>query len=254
MIPGIVDSAVSALRAFTDEFVTAGVFHPRWSATRGTWIAKAGDTEATSAVSGYPILSFNANSAEVSLQTSQVTSNKFGWGLSFWIVDANNWWGLLADRTTYTGIIGYTTAYPCGGGQCGGGCASCPCTVCDGPGCTGNCTFVAYPTATTVPVYGTRYLYTIKLIRSVSGSVSTISTATVADDNVSTSTIGYVQIVTNGAGQITATGQMSYGGPVAQIQTTPVSPNKGKRHGLLVGPATTGTQATTLERMIYAPA
>jgi len=247
MITGIIASSSSQLAAFTDEFTPAGAFHPRWTQTRGTWTQNAGNAGCSSPVSSHPLLTFNANTERVSLRTSQVGTSQFGWGVSFWIVDANNWWGAVADRTAYTCQIGTTTGCcACGSDQCGPD-GACNCYNC----VTGA--FIANAGGCVYPVYGTCYSYNLRLIRSVSGTVSTVSTAVVASGNIGSSlTIGYVDVATNASGQITATAQMSTGGAVATITTTPTTA-KARRHGLVLSPATNGTQSTTFERMIYAP-
>lgn len=250
MITGIIASASEALGAFTDEFTPAGSFHPRWVQTRGTWVQNSGNAGCTSPVSAYPLLTFNANTERVSVQTAQVGTSQFGWGVSFWVVDQNNWWAAIADRTAYTCVVGSTTgccACPDSGSGNDCSCAGCNCCNC----VTGA--VVSFAGTCTYPVYGTCYSYNLRLIQSVSGVVSTISTATIASGNIGASlTIGYVQAVTNAAGQITATAQMSTGGAVATITTTPTT-TRARRHGLILAPASNGTQATTLERMIYSP-
>lgn len=253
MIPGIVDSAVAAARSFTDEFPGDGALESRWSNTRGTWTKVSGDAVTSTAVSSYPLLSFNANTQRASVRAEGGTTNTFGWGASFWVVDANNWWAVVADRITYTGVVGTTFVYPCGTdpvtgiGDCGGGCSTCACYVC------ATNEFRGYPTATPQDQYGPRYLYTLRLIKSVGGSITTEATSTIIDDVSASLTIGYVQAVVNASGQITATAQMSTGGAVAQIQTTPASPSRGRRYGIIAIPATNGTQSTGLERFVYAP-
>lgn len=248
MITGIIASSSSPLAAFTDEFTPAGSFHPRWTQTRGTWVQNSGNAGCTSPVSAYPLLTFNANTKTVSLRTAQVGTSQFGWGVAFWIVDANNWWAAVADRTAYTCQIGTTSGCcACGSDQCGpdGGCNCYNCV-------TGA--FIANAGGCTYPVYGTCYSYNLKLIKSVSGTVSTVSSAVVASGNIGSSlTIGYIDVATNSSGQITATAQMSTGGAVSTITTTPTTA-KASRHGLVLSTASNGTQSTTLERMVYAPA
>jgi hypothetical protein len=98
------------------------------------------------------------------------------------------------------------------------------------------------------------YTYRLKLIKSVSGTVSTVDTVDIATTTSGTAGIGYVQVVTTKAGQITASAQMSTGGATSQIVNTPSSPTKARRHGLIFAPITDGTQATSIERFVYAPA
>jgi translation initiation factor 6 (eIF-6) len=100
---------------------------------------------------------------------------------------------------------------------------------------------------------GTCFTYRIKLLRRVSGTVTEIASANIADGNIGGSlTIGYVQVVTNTAGQITATAQMSTGGTIAQIQQTPTA-TRANRHGMIIAPAT-ANQSSGLERFVYTSA
>ena len=250
MITGIIASSVNVLAAFTDEFTPAGAFHPRWIQTRGTWVQNSGNAGCTSPVSAYPLLTFNANTERVSVRTSQVGTSQFGWGVSFWVVDANNWWAAIIDRTAYSCIVGYTSGCcACGdsgsGNDCG--CAGCYCCNC----VTGA--QVSFAGSCPQPSYGTCYSYNLRVLQSVGGTISNISTTAIASGDIGNSlTVGYVQVVTNAAGQYTATAQMSTGGTIATATGTP-STARSRRHGLILGPATEGTQATTLERMIYSP-
>lgn len=242
-----------ALGAFTDEFDST--LNARWSNTSGTWTTTSGDASTATAASSYPLASFNANTREVVLRAEGGTTNVFGWGVAFWVVDANNWWAVVADREEYTCQTGTTTGCcACGSDQCGpdGGCN---CYSCDGGGCVGNCTFVANSGTCTYPVYGTCYRYKVKILKRESGTVTVMESATIAEGNIGGGlTIGYVQASINVSGQITATAQMSTGGAVASVATTPSSPAKSRVHGMIIVPKTTGTQASTIERYVYNPA
>lgn len=237
--------------SFTDEFADVSL-NSRWTQTNGSWSIISGDVKTSTAASSYPLLTFNAGKKEVTLRAEGSTTNTFGWGVAFWVVDANNWWAVETYRTSYTCEIGSTVVYPCGGNApCGGGCAGCGCYYCDGPGCTGNCTLVAYPTATVVPVYGTCYNYQIDLIECVSGVKTLRGNASIYNGNVgSTGTISYVQVVTNAANNIVATGVMNTGQSQTINYTAP-SPNKGNRHGVIITPSKGGTQENGFERFVY---
>lgn len=251
MITGIIASASSALPAFTDEFTPAGSFHPRWTQTRGTWVQNAGNAGCTSPVSAYPLLTFSANTNRVSLQTAQVGTAQYGWGVSFWVIDQNNWWAAITDRTRTWGVVGVTYGC-CACGDSGSGndcsCGDCYCCNC----VTGEIASYAGGGCPRYQ-YGWIYDYRLSLITSSGGAVSTISTVSIASDTGGSATVGYVQVVTNASGQITATAQMSGGGAIATITNTP-SATRSFRHGLILSPTPDGTQATTLERMVYAPA
>jgi hypothetical protein len=100
----------------------------------------------------------------------------------------------------------------------------------------------------------TYYTTSIKLIKMQGGVVSQVATTGFAATTNNSVGVSYIQVVTNDAGQITATAQMSSGGTVAQIQTTPASPTRATRHGIILNPAASGSQATTVENLVYSPA
>lgn len=94
----------------------------------------------------------------------------------------------------------------------------------------------------------------MKLLKRESGTVTVVASTDIASGNIGGGlTVAYVQAVTNNAGQITATAQMSTGGTVASIVNTPSSPVRTNRHGIIIAPRTTGTQADRIETFIYAP-
>lgn len=245
--------SAGALGAFTDEFDST--LNSRYTQTTGSWSISSGDLSTSTSASSYPLITFNANTREVTVEAEPGTTGQYGWGVAFWVTDANNWWAVVADQETYTCQTGTTSGCcACGDNGCGpdGGCN---CFSCDGGGCIGNCTFVANAGTCSYPVFGTCYRYVIRLIKRESGTVTTVASATITEGNISsTLTIGYVQAAINTSGQITGTGQMSTGGTVATITNTPSSPTKTRVHGAIVVPKTAGTQGTTFERYIYSPA
>jgi hypothetical protein len=115
MIPGIVDSAVAATRAFTDEFSGTGSLAQRWTSTRGSWSVVAGKSFTATAASSYPLATFNANTIGVNVRVDYGTADTHGWGVAFWVKDADNWWAVVTDKT-----FGYTC--PSGGTLIGTNC------------------------------------------------------------------------------------------------------------------------------------
>jgi hypothetical protein len=115
MIPGIVDSAVSATRAFTDEFSGTGSLAQRWTSTRGTWSVVGGKSSTATAASSYPLASFNSNTPAVNVRVDYGAADTHGWGVAFWVKDADNWWAVVTDKT-----FGYTC--PSGGTLTGTNC------------------------------------------------------------------------------------------------------------------------------------
>lgn len=250
------------LGAFTDTFAGSGALDPRWSNTFGSsWSRLFDDAYSSTAASSFPKATFDAGTSAVTVRADVGVAHTFGWGVLFWVVDASNWWAAYAYRTSYTCQTGSTVVYPCGGNApCGGGCAGCGCYYCDGPGCTGNCTLVAFPTATVVPVFGTCYNYQVDIIRSVNGTLTGMGNINILNGNVGDGrTIQYVQVATNNAGQITTTAAMSTGETGSTV-INPTSPNMGKRHGMVIVPMASptpnfgGPQADRIETFTYSPA
>ena len=98
----------------------------------------------------------------------------------------------------------------------------------------------------------TYYTHKLKLIKSVGGTVTEMGSVDVGTNATTPGGIGYVQVVTNEAGQITATAQLSTGGAVAQIQQTPTA-TRATKHGIIVRTAASGAQASTIESFVYSP-
>ena len=96
------------------------------------------------------------------------------------------------------------------------------------------------------------YTHKLKLIKSVSGTVTEMGSVDVGTNATTPGGIGFVQVVTNEAGQITATAQLSTGGAVAQIQQTPTA-TRATKHGIIVRTTATGAQASTIESFVYSP-
>lgn len=307
MIPGIVDSATSATRAFTDEFSGTGSLSQRWTSTRGTWSTASDKSYTATAASTYPLATFNANTTAVNVRVDYGAVSTHGWGVAFWVKDTNNWWAVVTDRTfgyvcdagdTLTGttckkpdtyydcsFVSCTYSCPAGTTLSGTDCYSltgCPtdCSYIPESGeclCGGiadplgfysvppswvyvgsansNCVTVPQTCTITGATYNatTQYTYRIRLIKSVSGTVTEVATQTVETSTNDTSTIGYVQASVSKAGVITATAVMNGGTTVATLTNTPSSPTTAIRHGFILAPTTTGTQATGMERFIYSP-
>jgi hypothetical protein len=317
MIPGIVDSAVSPARAFTDEFSGTGDIGQRWTSTRGSWSRLNDKAYSATAASSYPLASFNSNTISTTVRVDYGTADTHGWGVAFWVKDPDNWWAVVTDKTfgyvcdpgdtltgttckkpdTTTTTTGQSCTYSCpaplivSGTGCYGYYA-CPANstytdiLCFTPvggtfwggciyetfggglsyGCyaaslsyvgSANATCTPYSIVTTVPgaTYNAtlQYTYRIRLIKSVDGVVSEVDTKTIQTTTTSNSTIEYVQASVSKAGVITATARMNGGTTVETLTNTPSSPATAKRHGFILAPITSGTQATGMERFIYSP-
>lgn len=239
------------LSSFTDEFTDT---NPWWVNTSGTWSRSSGDATTATAASSYPLSSFDAGKNRGIFRTEGAVANTFGWGVAFWVVDSNNWWAVVTDRTSYSCVVGSTTGCcACGNeGQSLNNPPSCDCVY---PSCANSpnnpaCGQTQSAGTCTYDVIGTCYSYNIKVLRRVSGTVTQMGSAVVSSGNIGASlTIGYVQVVTDTAGQITATAQMSTGGTIAQIQQTPTA-TRANRHGMIIAPSSAG-QSSGLERYVY---
>lgn len=240
--------------SFTDEFADVSL-NSRWTQTNGSWSIISGDVKTSTAASSYPLLTFNAGKKEVTLRAEGSTTNTFGWGVAFWVVDANNWWAVETYRTSYTCQIG-TTSGCCACGNMGISQNNPPSCDCVFPPCETHpdvifCGQTISAGTCTYPVYATCYNYQIDLIECVSGVKTLRGNANIYNGNVgSTGTISYVQVVTNAANNIVATGVMNTGQSQTINYTAP-SPNKGNRHGVIITPSKGGTQENGFERFVY---
>lgn len=253
------------LGAFTDTFAGSGALDPRWSNTFGSsWSRLFDDAYTSTAASSYPKATFDAGTSAVTVRADVGVANTFGWGVLFWVVDANNWWAAHTYRTSYSiAITGCT--YPCGTPAglppgvsiAGGGCEGCACYRTD----TGEITGYASCQIGVIG-YTTGYNYQVDIIRSVNGTLSLVNNLNVRQGDIGAGqTIQYVQIQTTLAGQITLSAAMSTGHTNTPLTITPSSPNMGKRHGMIIVPLPTptqpgsgGTQADRIETFTYSPA
>lgn len=320
MIPGIVQSGLTAIRAFIDTFTRTnnastltGTGSKSWSNIRGTWGISSNRASTATAASSYPIAAVRTGATAATAKVAYgATTTAFGWGVTFWTGDSNNWYGAITDRTQ-TDTITYGTAtacYPCAGGYsaCGGcGCDSCtggngPCSVqnpCVGSpccsdstpphpagnplnngqtagigygcanGCGGPCYWVnngtccqcdkaasqynagsyQYQTSTTT----TTYDYLVRIVKSISGTVSVEASNTyLATTGSSTRYFEYVQVQTDfpssNSVRVTAKLDSATAASFDRAITTPV---KSKSYGIMLYPATNGTQASTVDTFDY---
>lgn len=250
------------LGAFTDTFAGSGALDPRWSNTFGSsWSRLFDDAYTSTAASSYPKATFDAGTSAATLRADVGVANTFGWGVLFWVVDANNWWAAHTYRTAYTCQTGTVTACcACPDNSCGPD-AGCNCKYCTS-GCIEPCSPGPNVGTCTFPTFGTCYNYQVDIIRSVNGTLSLVNNLNVRQGNIGAGeTIQYVQIQTTLAGQITLSAAMSTGHTNTPLTITPSSPNMGKRHGMIIVPLPTptqpgsgGTQADRIETFTYSPA
>ena len=333
MIPGIVESSRS-INPFLDTFNranTADLYTAEvdWTDIRGDWVIDTNTAYTTTSASSYPIATFDSQKYNVSVRATN-GDNKAGFGVAFWVTDADNWWALVSDSTTTTGSYSYYTC-PQGGYLSGTTCYN---TVTeqyiryyttgqgcvnnhaydytiDGNDCTcndncvpcsgylapdGNCYLDAYPlngncftqggsyVANGIcyasptfwcppytyqapgcgPVYGTiptdytyaatlatanttTYTYTMKLIKSVAGVVSVVSTQEHGTDTADGNYINTLSVVTN-ENQLTLSGVRN--GLNVSFSHTAVNPLVADNHGIILAPASRN-QGSRIEDFYY---
>ena len=101
-------SKISFLAAFFDLFDRAnsasaiGGTSAAWTATSGTWGVLSNKAYAITAASSYPVATFDALSQKATVKATLDTTGGAGSGVAFWVTDASNWWGVIAEKTAYT--------------------------------------------------------------------------------------------------------------------------------------------------------
>lgn len=320
MIPGIVDSAVAPARSFTDEFTGTGALADRWTNIRGSWSRLNDKAYSADAASSYPLVAFNANTNALTVRAEN-GSSEAGWGVAFWVQDADNWWAFVNYRT-----VGYvcnpgdtlngttcqqpdgtsctttttTSCEPCGTGAnaaypndngagtcyatgcpsgyaydgsniCCSGATPCRSTVGAFNECRGCAAFtivgtspkVCSSTTTTncVTVPGGTYTatlmtqYRVQLLKSVAGVVTQEAAYSVQNTSSSSERFSVMQVSASKAGVLTLYAQMA-NGTTSSVTSTPASPNRRRRAGMMLAPSYIGTvaaQAQSIERFVYSP-
>jgi len=170
MIPGIV-SVLTKLKAFLDNFnradnastlVGASGASKKWITHRGTWGISGNKANTATAAGSYPMAGIKTGERTARVKITNGTAQSCGYGVAFWITDANNWYGLYSDRTyaQTSGPIqvcppGFTN-YNCGGVcsqyQPWGGDPNHACGQC--PACGGCFTYFSGPVGTGCPSGG----------------------------------------------------------------------------------------------------
>lgn len=268
LLGNIASSAQKGFKTFFDTF-TSG-FALGWKSIRSGWTAASGN--ATASTTDYPISSVAMGKKNVTSKISDGSGNS-GSGISLWIKDALNWWGIASKQTDSY----YTYSYSCNCSTSYYSCAPCstsyyscaPCTT-NGPygvqcstngpfygGSTGyfyytyTCSFYYYTyTCSTCSTYtcstcssyscgtcsatGTTNNYYLKLYNSVAGTVSEIASVTLSAVAKS------IQVVTNGLGitgkAYSDTNFSSQTGSDLTHTATGATPTN--MHGIIVTPST----------------
>ena len=244
---------------------TSGSLGGFWTAVRGTWFANGSQAQSNDAASNYSLASANLSSNNMTVSASVGG----GGGVGFWVSDANNWWAAAYTNTS--------SSYSCNCQTCSQAntctvtdCASCGsykrCNsgfLCMGNGacCVGFNTVIGSPvtvcntcSVTSSALCGsssfscncqtcTDVYHYLRLSRAVSG---TITTSVVSDVALSQAAAA-VRVVTVGD-SITARAfsDNNFASVIGTISTTPSSPIKAARAGIIKVPSS-HTQSSTID-------
>jgi hypothetical protein len=194
-----------------------------WEVLRGNWSTTGSQVSSSSTSSSYPILlSYDIKSQNIS---ATALTSRSGAGIVFWLSDENNWWAGFPFYTTESETFV-------------SGSFSCNCTDTGRawgyykgrPLFSQDCnTCYTYSTRT-------RYRYYLRLVSSISGSVSTVGNIELFNSLDTSDNISGVRVITNG-NSITASARTDSGTFFgSSISVTPSSPNRGFRSGIIFAP------------------
>lgn len=267
-------TASSVFKTFIDNFnrTTSGNLGTPsgggvWVATSGTWTANGTKGTSATAASSYPIATAELYT---NAPTIDVDTDGSGAGVAFWVSDSSNWWGVVPWRATDT-VTNYTqnTSY---GQTCNSysqvctsytsskvcqefikhpryGAPACAVWITQstcatyGSNCNSYSQTVSYSQGSFLSyAAGQRYL---RLLKNVSGTVSTVTDQTVS------AAVASIKVIVNSAGTITArayssAGQTNQTG--TDLTNTPSSPTKATKHGILLAPGGS-EQATAVDNL-----
>lgn len=128
MIPGIIDgSGGKILASMSDDFNRANstditAVGKNWQEVKGDWEIVSNRLAAVSSVSGNPIAILKINNKNAQVRVDGVSGTGDGWGVSFWVVDSDNWWSATTNMTqssvqnpAFSGTTQVYTGNVCGG-------------------------------------------------------------------------------------------------------------------------------------------
>jgi len=254
-----------------------------WEAVSGTWGIISNKAYAVSTPGNYAVAAVDTKGENASVK-STTDNTHAGVGVSFWVTDANNWWGAHSKKVSTTGtpylcpsggtLSGSNCNYSYGAAAYGSVYYYCPggytyhgiCCLLNGHewvGCIGP-NHAPGPTTYGCPSGGslsgttcyvsyaasltTYYVHTLETVKNSSGTVSTVNSTTIANTTNNSDYVAYVQANT-GVSSAAITAQMTSGGAVASYTASAGTPARAKKHGMLVGPSTlnAGTTVTTFD-------
>ncbi len=222
-----------------------------WDATRGTMVVTSNVLTTSDSLSGYPMVTTDMGVEDVAVE---VTASATGQLASLWVTDSNNWWGVQTYSQAEScncqsqgySCNCYTYYYQCNCGSqtyCGSYagpyclyyvtsyyCSDCPAYACS--------TCYQYVCSTCYPNY-------IRVLQSVSGSISALYTWTIS------SVAAAFRVKTSGNSITTQaysdTGMTSQIG--SDLTYNASSPTKTKRFGLSIG-TSNYNQGTSISKVI----
>ena len=260
---GIMQSAkASLIDAFTR--TTSGSLGGFWTNVRGTWYANGSQAQSDDSASNYSLATGNLSSNNMTVSATVGG----GGGVGFWVSDANNWWAAAYTNTSSSyscncqtcqqaNTCTVTSCPSCGSYyQCSSG------FVCQGTKCCvgfntviGNASLVCNSCqVTSSALCGstsfscncqtcTDVYHYLRLSRAVSG---TITTSVVSDVSLSQAAAA-IRVVTAGD-SITARAfsDNNFASIIGTISTTPSSPIKAAKAGIIKVPSS-HTQSSTID-------
>lgn len=217
------------VRSFSDNF---DFFGP-WRNIQGDWQSVGSQASTPTSATSYPI-SINYDIVDADI-TAQISTFGSGAGLAFWVSGPGDWWGAIPYYTSNSEQY-VSSYYNCNCRQMG----------CWGHYChaTHGCHDVCGETCDQCPNYstGTRYRFYVRVIKAVSGTVSTVQDVEVRTTlNDSNDNFAGIRIVTNQA-NIKVYGIQDNGAYHSTIlDRNEPSANKGPNTGIIYAPGGTAT-------------
>jgi hypothetical protein len=251
---GIVTASVR--KTFTDTFVRSNTSGgpgrasdgSLWDATRGTMVVTSNTLTTPDSVSGYPMVTTDMGVENVQIEVSATNTGQLA---SLWVTDSNNWWGVQTfsqaescncytyyyscNCSAYYYQCNCTTTYFCANWGCGSYQGAYFCNTCQSYGSYSSCSTCTGYSCSTCSDYAcsTCYPNYMRVLRSVSGSVSAVYTWTLA------SLAAAFRVKTSGdAITMQAYSNSNLTSQIGSDTTyTASSPAKTKRFGLSIGPS-----------------
>lgn len=225
-----------------------------WSNLRGVWYANGSQAQSDTSASSYPIASVDVGSSNA-ITSASVSS---GTGVAFWLTDSGNWWASTSYNTsssyTYScnphtlwcGSCDWTCNDFMGGASSGCYATSTTCSneaakACVENGGVRNVSGSISPGTYYDSCTGYSYFYYLRLMSSISGTVSTV----ISDVSLGSQPAA-IKITTAGD-TITAQAyaDTALTSPLGSPATaTPSSPLKSGKVGVIVAPTAYNQQST----------